>query len=182
MPSHSDRFLARIFPCLNDGDKNPEDSTKLMAENYIPSWQRQRDEQRRNQQTLEPQTGLRRRGQSQSQVQQHRPSSTSTSDERRKSQQDEPSGNEMLYFGQGVSPDQAMKTYTAGPKPRTHTSRPTGGKGGGGRISGSGRDASGYLQTGVNNTSIMAGTYSALTYGGSTQYNFSGTQSYDAGP
>lgn len=91
----------------------------------------------------------------------------------------------MLYFGQGVSADQAMKTYTAGPttKPAAAGGRTTtAGRKNGGGGGASGRDASGYLRTGINDSSIMAGTYSALTYGGSTQYNFSGTQSYGAGP
>lgn len=93
----------------------------------------------------------------------------------------------MLYFGNGVSSQQAMKTYTAGPKPGGGGGRGSGGRttkagtGTGGHASG--RDSSGYLRTGGggSDTSIMAGTYSALTYGGSTQYNFSGTQSYGAG-
>lgn len=38
----------------------------------------------------------------------------------------------------------------------------------------SGRDNSGYLATGLNNNSQMG--YSNITYGGSLQYNFAGTQ------
>ena len=43
----------------------------------------------------------------------------------------------------------------------------------------SGRDNSGYLATGLNNNTQMG--YSNLTYGGSLQYNFAGTQPIGVG-
>lgn len=166
----------------------------LTEEAYIPSWQRissssssNDPKQRPSQLAPEPQTGRRKRGQSQSQAATYggpfaaANPRLSASDQRlsqeQRRQQEETLGNGMLYFGDGVSPKQAMKTYTAGPKPAVVKA----GGAGRGKTTGSGRDASGYLRTGVGSSNIMSATYSSLTYGGSTQYNFAGTQSYGAG-
>lgn len=94
---------------------------------------------------------------------------------------DDPTGN-MLYFGTGLSPEQALRAYKS-PTPAGSSSSVSSAAGKVPAVAGnaSGRDASGYLSSSVGSTNIMNGTYSSLTYGGSLQYNYAGTQSYGAG-
>lgn len=114
MPFSGNRILARIFPCCrntseqlpkNDEEqKQPEETfgppkrqmtSKQLADNYVPSWQRE-------QQTTEQKTGLRRRAPeigSPPQRQSGRP---------KNDQIVEPSENNMLFFGHAPSPDQTQ--------------------------------------------------------------------------
>ena len=77
---------------------------------------------------------------------------------------------DYLYFGEGSSGYPARHTAANG------TSQQGGSSNGPRYTPGnpSGRDNSGYLATGLNNNTQMG--YSNLTYGGSLQYNFAGTQ------
>ena len=134
---------------------------KEQAKIYVPSWQR--DE------SAAPTTGMRKP----SNAAQHKPSSTS---ERRKKNEVQPS--DYLYFGDGTSGNYVSKPGSAQPLPHGAAS-----SGGGSSYSGSGfasgKDNSGYTANGLNNNSQMG--YSNLTYGGSLQYNFAGTQAFGAG-
>lgn len=124
-------------------------------------------------------TGRRSRGASAS----HSSLPTSTAADRRSDRRsDDPTGN-MLYFGTGLSPEQAMKVYKS-PTPVSHGSSSSSAAGKSATAAAgnaSGRDASGYLPSSVGSTNGMNGTYSSLTYGGSLQYNYAGSQNYGAG-
>lgn len=78
---------------------------------------------------------------------------------------------DYLWFGEGSSGHRPR--YTAA----NSTNQQGASKAGSGNPSG--RDNSGYLATGLNNNSQMG--YSNLTYGGSLQYNFAGTQPIGVG-
>lgn len=88
----------------------------------------------------------------------------------------------MLYFGDGSgsgswSPG-SRNMYTPGPRlaSGSHSTGAGGGSSGSAAGFASGRDASGYLSTGMGRNNILNGTYSSVTYGGSLQYNFAGPQ------
>lgn len=82
----------------------------------------------------------------------------------------------MLYFGDGSSSSNS-RLKTPAPAPRlASNSHATSSKSGSAAGGASGRDASGYLNTGVGRNNIMNGSYSSITYGGSLQYGFAGTQ------
>ncbi|KAK2607329.1 hypothetical protein N8I77_006009 [Diaporthe amygdali] len=86
--------------------------------------------------------------------------------------------SDYLYFGEGSSGHHARRTVS---NSTSQQGRPSNGpnytKAGSGNPSG--RDNSGYLATGLNNNTQMG--YSNLTYGGSLQYNFAGTQPIGVG-
>lgn len=158
-------------PQLHSKMPKRKPTTKQMAEAYIPSWQRNTSQPSDTPTIAPPATGRRSRGASAS----HGSRPTSDPSSRRS---DDATGN-MLYFGAGLSPEQAMKTYKSPtPGPPKSGSALAAGKSAG---NASGRDASGYLSSSVGSTNAMNGAYSSLTYGGSLQYNFSGAQSYGAG-
>lgn len=177
--------LAKVFPCFHDSgeqlspsdEKQPLSSlpdsecphskkqmtTKQQAEAYIPTWNR-----------LDvphpPATG-RRKAASVSNGCSDADSSGRTPHKRSRS-----AGENMLFFGDGTPP--SRRTYA--PVPTTDVaSTTTPRRSGNGAVAG--RDASGYLSNGLTNSSIMHGTHSALTYGGSLQFNYAQTQSYGAG-
>jgi len=85
---------------------------------------------------------------------------------------------DYLYFGEGSSGYHPRHTIANSTNQQGGTSNgPT-------RITPgnpSGRDHSGYLATGVSNNTSQMG-YSNLTYGGSLQYNYAGTQPVGFGP
>lgn len=166
-------------------------TSKQMTEAYVPtSWQESSPShpQPQSQSSDVPMaaqqpiiTGRRSRGASASHGSLPDLPSTTSSDTKRS---DDPTGN-MLYFGSGLSPEQAMRAYKS-PTPAGSSSSSTSVSSTARRkpaVAGiaSGRDASGYLSSSVGSTNIMNGTYSSLTYGGSLQYNYAGTQSYGAG-
>ncbi|KAI7788743.1 hypothetical protein LA080_008634 [Diaporthe eres] len=86
--------------------------------------------------------------------------------------------SDYLYFGEGSSgyhPRHTVANSTNQQGRASNGSRyTTAGSG-----NPSGRDNSGYLATGLNNNTQMG--YSNLTYGGSLQYNFAGTQPIGVG-
>lgn len=129
---------------------------KEQAKSYVPSWQR--DE------SAGSTTGLRKP----SNAGRNRPSTTS--DLRKKN---EVLPTDYLYFGDGTSADQVSSDLSN--KVRPQSASPNGGAssqpGSGLAI---GKDNSGYTATGLNNNSQMG--YSSLTYGGSLQYDYAGTQ------
>lgn len=86
--------------------------------------------------------------------------------------------SDYLYFGEGSSgyPPRHNVANSTNHQGRT-SNGPRYTKPGAGNPSG--RDNSGYLSTGLNNNSQMG--YSNLTYGGSLQYNFAGTQPIGVG-
>ncbi|KAJ4422332.1 hypothetical protein N0V82_002986 [Gnomoniopsis sp. IMI 355080] len=150
-------------------------TTKQVAEAPIPSSQHA-SYSADNTTSTPPITGRRSRGASASHG--SLPAPIASGNER----SDDPTGN-MLYFGTGLTPEQAIRNYKS-PTPAGNSSRRSSSAG---RpppaVAGnaSGRDASGYSNSSVGSANIMNGTYSSLTYGGSLQYNFAGTQSYGAG-
>lgn len=131
------------------------------AKSYVPSWRR--DE------SAGSTTGVRKP----SDAGRNRPSTTS--DRRRK---DEVQPTDYLYFGDGTSCNQASSNVSCKPQPQS-----AGSDGGASSQPGSGfatgLDNSGYTATGLNNNSQMG--YSSLTYGGSLQYDYAGTQPFGAG-
>ncbi|KAI1413077.1 hypothetical protein F5Y13DRAFT_161507 [Hypoxylon sp. FL1857] len=89
----------------------------------------------------------------------------------------EPSASDYLYFGEGTSAADVSQSLlnrsrsksvgnTPGQPPTGNWNQPT--KSGG-------RDQSGFLSTGLNTQTTQMG-YSNLTYGGSLQYDYAGTQ------
>lgn len=76
---------------------------------------------------------------------------------------------DYLYFGEGSSGYHPRHTVTNSTNQQGNgaTTLPQGNP--------SGRDHSGYLATGLSNITSQMG-YSSLTYGGSLQYNYAGTQ------
>lgn len=86
--------------------------------------------------------------------------------------------SDYLYFGEGTSVHHVRHAIANN---TSQQGRPSNGprytKPGSGNPSG--RDDSGYQPTGINNNSPMGYTY--LTYGGSLQYNFAGTQPIGVG-
>lgn len=153
--------------------RNP--TTKEKADAYIPTWQRISPQPTPNptNANLAPQhpttTGLRARG-----------ASASASPPIRQRSRSPAPGNRMLYFG--TDPQHTTKSYPAPSHGSTDSSRsalPSSSTAAAGNASG--RDASGYQTSGVGGASVMSGVYGSLTYGGSTQYNYAGTQSFGAG-
>lgn len=198
--SADEKQASRSLPNSSSSRTMPrKHPTTAEAEAYVPSWERRRAPSTSSSTTLSPDapraTGLRARGASMSSCgaapspdgRQRRPSSASHLPPQPVNES-AGTGNSMLYFGNGITPQHAMRTYTAGSPNGSGgggSSSTAGGRSGGGKVGGgnaSGRDASGYAPSGVSGThSGMDGMYSSLTYGGSLQYNFSGTQSYGAG-
>lgn len=136
-------------------------SIKEQAKSYVPSWQRDK--------SAGPTTG--RRAPSNA----GRKGSSTTSDRRRKG---EVRPSDYLYFGDGTSGDYVSNSGISQPRPQGGSSSGAGStqpKPG----YASGRDNSGYTATGLNNNSQMG--YSNLTYGGSLQYDYAGTQPFGAG-
>lgn len=170
---HAPRLAQAKPPQLQSKMPKRKSTIKPMAESNVPSWQRTSHSS--GNLSSPPITGRRSRGASASNG--SLPSTGTTAHNRRF---DDPTGN-MLYFGTGLSPEQAMKAYTS-PTPVNSSSTPAAKRhtAVAGNAS-TGRDASGYLSSSVGSTNGMNGTYSSLTYGGSLQYNFAGTQSYGAG-
>lgn len=184
-------FLSKIFPCIADGGEplSPDDerspgsqqrtfhqpssapdkkheTSKLMAEAYVPTWQRASSDS-----GTRPVTGRRKAASTSAGSAPAPPASRARSESE--------AGN-MLYFGDGSSPQH--NTYT--PRARARATS-TGNAGTTGATPGlgfaSGRDASGHLRTGISDSNPMNGTYATLTYGGSLGYNFAGTQNPGAG-
>lgn len=150
-------------------------SSKQMTEASVPSWQQSSQSQPSEAPTGQrPTTGRRSRGASAS----HGSLPSIIPSDKRS---DDPTGN-MLYFGTGLSPEQALRAYKSPTSAGSSSSvSSAAGKPPAAAGNASGRDASGYLSSSVGSTNIMNGTYSSLTYGGSLQYNYAGTQSYGAG-
>lgn len=86
--------------------------------------------------------------------------------------------SDYLYFGEGSSGYPARHSVSNSANQQGRASNgPRYTKTG--SANPSGRDNSGYLATGLNNNSQMG--YNNLTYGGSLQYNFAGTQPIGVG-
>lgn len=154
-------------------------TSKRMSEANVSSWeQSSQDQSSSNIPTRDrPATGRRSRGASAS----HGSLPCITPSDNKRS--DDPTGN-MLYFGASLSPEQALRVYKSSTPASGSSSSSVSsvtGKSPAVASNASGRDASGYLSSSVGSQNIMNGTYSSLTYGGSLQYNYAGTQSYGAG-
>lgn len=103
----------------------------------------------------------------------HRSSSSSN---RRKKGEVRP--DDYIYFGDGTSGNYVSKPD--GTQPHSQGANlSVGGSSYSGSGFASGKDNSGYTANGLNNNSQMG--YSNLTYGGSLQYNYAGTQPFGAG-
>lgn len=181
-------FLSKMFPCLAGQQLSPDDehssaphrknsrppksvletrerASRLTAEAYVPTWQRSSSES-----GTAPVTGRRKAAS---------PSAGSASVAPAPRARSESEAGSMLYFGDGSSSHR--NTYT--PRARATSTGNAGSAGNTGSAPGlgAGRDASGYLRTGISDSNPMNATYANLTYGGSLQYNFAGTQSFGAG-
>lgn len=169
-----DKYAPRLSqappPQLQSKVPKRKPTTKQIAESYIT--RPQNESQSPNAPSAPPITGCRSRGASAS----HGSLPAPTTSEKRS---DDPTGN-MLYFGTGLSPEQALRNYKS-PTPAGSSISSTAGRTPAVAGNASGRDASGYLRSSVGSANVMNSTYSNLTYGGSLQYNFAGTQSYGAG-
>ncbi|KAI0146677.1 hypothetical protein BJ166DRAFT_69131 [Pestalotiopsis sp. NC0098] len=100
----------------------------------------------------------------------------------RRSRSVEPSPQDYLYFGDGGNPSTAASP--APPRASLQQSQPravsTGAIVTTSNTQSAGRDASGFLNTGMSTNNQQMG-YSALTYGGSLQYDYAGVQAQGIG-
>lgn len=135
---------------------------KEQAKSYVPSWQREEG-------TVST-TGLRKP----SNAGRNRPGTTS---DRRKKNEVLPT--DYLYFGDETSGNPASNDTSCKLHPQSASSNDAASSQPGSGFA-SGKDNSGYTATGLNNNSQMG--YSSLTYGGSLQYDYAGTQAFSPGP
>ncbi|ROV92043.1 hypothetical protein VMCG_09531 [Cytospora schulzeri] len=132
---------------------------KEQAKSYVPSW-------RREESGAGSTTGLRKP----SDASQNRPSTTS---DRRKKNEVLPT--DYLYFGDGTSGNSASNNVSCTLHPQSAMLNGAASSQSGSGLA-SGKDNSGFTATGLNNNSQMG--YSNLTYGGSLQYDYAGTQPF----
>ncbi|KAI4598445.1 hypothetical protein KJ359_002855 [Pestalotiopsis sp. 9143b] len=101
----------------------------------------------------------------------------------RRSRSVEPSPQDYLYFGDGGNPSSTTASL-APPRGSLQQSQPravsTGAIVTTSNTQSTGRDASGFLNTGMSTNNQQMG-YSALTYGGSLQYDYAGVQAQGIG-
>ncbi|KAI0377591.1 hypothetical protein F5Y04DRAFT_263707 [Hypomontagnella monticulosa] len=85
--------------------------------------------------------------------------------------------SDYLYFGEGVSATDVSQSLSnrSRSKSTSNTSNPSSGRTPNNPTSHSGKDHSGFLNTQINTHTTQMG-YSNLTYGGSLQYDYAGTQ------
>lgn len=140
---------------------------KQQAEAYIPSWQRLEVPGSSSTATATTPTGRRKAA---SVSGRSTPNTYTDSARHRRNQSDEVGGN-MLYFGEGASPSRRTTGLVASSSSSNSTAAHQANSSRTQSVL-PGRDASGYLATGVTSSNIMSGTYSSLTYGGSIQSNF----------
>lgn len=185
MPTNDHNLLAYIFPCIGtskqDSDpkpalpqRPPSSSSTLAQQSRLPGASCNVPSGQQEHTNLKPNTGRRRAG------------STTAGLIRIPLKHDDEPGHQFtptqpkpsdyLYFGDGSSPrsstvpSRSSTQRHPGGTPQ-HVANPAGN-------TSAGNDNSGYLATGLNNNSGMA--YQNLTYGGSLQYDYAGTQTYGA--
>lgn len=86
----------------------------------------------------------------------------------------EPRPQDYLYFGDGGTPPGRSSTSLPSHQTQSRSSSTQAGLTVPGQST-AGRDNSGFLNVGMSNSS-MSSSYSAVTYGGSLQYDYAGTQ------
>ncbi|KAI0845449.1 hypothetical protein F5Y00DRAFT_246228 [Daldinia vernicosa] len=90
-----------------------------------------------------------------------------------------PEPTDYLYFGEGVSPAEVSQSLSEQSQSKSPSIRPAQASTTTGThnnpATGSGKDNSGFLKTGMDTQATQMG-YSNLTYGGSLQYDYAGTQ------
>ncbi|KAK8020820.1 hypothetical protein PG990_005958 [Apiospora arundinis] len=104
-----------------------------------------------------------------------RPRALSVQTPSRKGEQGEPSPSDYLYFGPKKGGREAASTSTEAATNRVRSRQSPPSSGGGQAAQTSRTDDSGFLNTGVAGARQQMG-YQNLTYGGSLQYDYSGTQ------
>ncbi|KAI1798843.1 hypothetical protein F4811DRAFT_153447 [Daldinia bambusicola] len=108
-------------------------------------------------------------------------SSRRPSNEPSAKQNTSPQPTDYLYFGEGTSSAEVSKSLSIRSRSRSPNVQPgqssitTSGTYSNPTSNSSGRDNSGFLKTGMDTRTSQMG-YSSLTYGGSLQYDYAGTQ------
>ncbi|KAI1335817.1 hypothetical protein F5Y15DRAFT_223739 [Xylariaceae sp. FL0016] len=163
--------------CFSSGQQRIEDEKEDFAARPAPSkpardsTARQQAPQRSSD-SLPPATGRRRAGSTAPGV--VPPTRNPSDDGGFNFTPEKPKPQEMLYFGDNDSPQRSPRPSASSNRPGNHSAQnqPSSGN----APAATATDNSGYLTTGMNNNSQMG--YQNLTYGGSLQYDYAGTQQY----